>query len=62
MRTAAHQIGLPNFHDYIILGDDIVIKNDSVAKEYMRLMRMLGVELSEQKTHVSKDFYEFAKR
>lgn len=53
---------MPNFHDYIILGDDIVIKNDSVAKVYMKMMHKFGVELSEAKTHVSSTHYEFAKR
>lgn len=54
--------GIDNFSDYILLGDDIVIKNDKVAKTYMKWMNYLGVELSESKTHVSKDTYEFAKR
>lgn len=53
---------MPSFHNYIILGDDIVIKDDSVAREYMMLMQKFGVELSMNKTHVSKDYYEFAKR
>jgi hypothetical protein len=46
----------------MILGDDIVIKNDKVAKAYIRVIKGLGVELSLQKTHVSYDTYEFAKR
>lgn len=50
------------FTNYILLGDDIVIKNTKVAKEYMKVMRRLGVEISPTKTHVSKDTYEFAKR
>jgi len=54
--------GYDNFSDYIILGDDIVIKNDKVARTYMKWMNYLGVELSDSKTHVSKDTYEFAKR
>jgi hypothetical protein len=46
----------------MILGDDIVIKNDKVAQKYIDVIKGLGVELSEQKTHVSKNTYEFAKR
>jgi hypothetical protein len=46
----------------MILGDDIVIKNDAVAKAYIKVIKGLGVELSLQKTHVSDDTYEFAKR
>ncbi|AEY76153.1 RNA-dependent RNA polymerase [Gremmeniella abietina non-host-specific mitochondrial RNA virus S1] len=54
--------GLTNFNKYIMLGDDIVINNDKVAKTYIRLLRVLGVETSKAKTHVSKHTYEFAKR
>jgi hypothetical protein len=54
--------GHPNFDQYIILGDDIVIKNDKVAKRYIDVMSKLGVEISTMKTHVSDDTYEFAKR
>ncbi|QPK91778.1 RdRP [Fusarium verticillioides mitovirus 1] len=54
--------GYKNFDQYIILGDDIVIKNDKVAKTYKKVIKALGVELSESKTHVSSNTYEFAKR
>jgi len=50
------------FKEYILLGDDIVITNDKVAKSYRSLLAELGVEISSSKTHVSKDTYEFAKR
>jgi hypothetical protein len=59
---AAHRAGISDFRDYIILGDDIVIKNDKVAKEYIYVMTRLGVDISMNKTHVSKHTYEFAKR
>jgi len=58
----AQLCGLKNFDQYMILGDDIVIKNDAVAEAYIRVIKGLGVELSLQKTHVSNDTYEFAKR
>lgn len=58
----AQLCGYKNFNQYIILGDDIVIKNDKVAKKYIEIIKGLGVELSEQKTHVSSNTYEFAKR
>lgn len=50
------------FNNYIILGDDIVIYDDKVAKTYIKVIAKLGVDLSLAKTHVSKDTYEFAKR
>jgi len=59
---AAHLCGLSKFKDYIILGDDIVINNDKVARKYIALMAKLGVDISLQKTHVSFNTYEFAKR
>lgn len=45
-----------------MLGDDIVIADDSVASEYRSLLSDLEVPISEAKTHSSKDVYEFAKR
>jgi len=58
----AHLCGLKNFDQYMILGDDIVIKNNAVAEAYIKVIKGLGVEISLQKTHVSDDTYEFAKR
>jgi hypothetical protein len=53
---------LGSFTNYILLGDDIVIKDDRVAQVYVSIMTRLGVNISTYKTHVSKDTYEFAKR
>jgi hypothetical protein len=50
------------FDQYIILGDDVVIKDNKVASIYRGLMKRMGVDVSTAKTHVSKDTYEFAKR
>ncbi|AHI43533.1 RNA-dependent RNA polymerase [Fusarium circinatum mitovirus 1] len=51
-----------NFDQYIILGDDIVIKDDNIANIYKGQMMRMGVDISDAKTHISKDTYEFAKR
>lgn len=59
---AAYLSGEYNFSQYIILGDDIVIKHNIVARNYIKIMTKLGVEISVQKTHTSKTCYEFAKR
>nr|WKR37717.1 putative RNA-dependent RNA polymerase [Leptosphaeria biglobosa mitovirus 1] len=59
---AAKLCGLDHFNQYIILGDDIVIKNNKVANKYITIMTRLGVDISQPKTHISKDTYEFAKR
>jgi hypothetical protein len=47
---------------YVLLGDDIVINDKEIAREYMDILHCLGVEASPTKTHVSNDTYEFAKR
>nr|AHF48631.1 RNA-dependent RNA polymerase [Sclerotinia sclerotiorum mitovirus 15] len=47
--------------DYVLLGDDIVIRGRALATEYKRIMFQLGVTISDAKTHVSKDTFEFAK-
>nr|UPW42131.1 MAG: putative RNA dependent RNA polymerase [Xinjiang farmland mitovirus 5] len=63
VQYAAHLCGRPiGFNQYILLGDDIVIKDNAVALKYIWVMTQLGVDISESKTHVSKDTYEFAKR
>jgi hypothetical protein len=63
VRLAAKRAGFPvSFTRYALLGDDIVIANDAVANEYRAIIRQLGIEVSETKTHVSQDTYEFAKR
>lgn len=51
------------FDDYIILGDDVVIHNTNVAKRYQEIItKTLGVSISQSKSLVSKDTFEFAKR
>lgn len=63
IQVAAFRAGFTSrFRDYVVLGDDVVIANDDVAKEYKILISQLGVNLSEAKSHVSVNTYEFAKR
>jgi hypothetical protein len=38
VQWAAYKCGFKDFTDYILLGDDIVIKNDDVAAKYIGLM------------------------
>lgn len=47
---------------YVLLGDDIMIKHDELAKKYMDVVHSLGVEFSLQKSHISPHVFEFAKR
>lgn len=52
----------PGFHDYVLLGDDIVLTDEEVVKNYKILIKSVGGSFSEQKSHVSNDTYEFCKR
>jgi hypothetical protein len=63
VRVAALRAGLPaKFSDYFLLGDDLVIYHDLVAEKYKELIASLGMPYSVEKTHVSDDTFEFAKR
>lgn len=50
------------FDRYAVLGDDVVIADSVVAESYRVILKTLGMEVAEAKTHVSKDSFEFAKR
>jgi hypothetical protein len=64
LRAGVITCGKEWFLDYALLGDDIVIANKLVAKEYSRLMTALGVEIGLHKSLVSVRglALEFAKR
>lgn len=63
VRIAANRVGIQDFTHYALLGDDIVIANESVAKSYHYMMTVtLGVEINLSKSLVSKHSFEFAKR
>jgi hypothetical protein len=47
---------------YIMLGDDIVIAGEPLARKYRSIISALGVEISDPKSFESCDFYEFAKK
>lgn len=51
------------FPDYAVLGDDIVIGDHGVAREYLTVMDQLGVSINKSKSLRSKNLsMEFAKR
>jgi len=62
VKISSLRAGKRNFKNYALLGDDIVIADSSVAIEYQKILGLLDMPISEQKTHVSNDTYEFAKR
>jgi len=61
VRVSALRCGLSNFSDYAVLGDDIVIQNNAVAKEYVNLLGYLGLSINMSKSVISEEFAEFAK-
>lgn len=62
IQFCARKVGKPNFRNYRLLGDDIVIRDDNVAIAYQEFLASIGVEISKSKSMVSKDTFEFAKR
>lgn len=53
VRLAALRANIPNFKDYVILGDDIVIHNSDVTNHYLKIMKSLGLEISLNKSILS---------
>jgi hypothetical protein len=47
---------------YVILGDDVLIGDQRLAIKYKDTITLLGVDISDIKSHVSPKLYEFAKR
>lgn len=62
VRYASLNVGIKGFCDYCVLGDDIVIANELVSIEYLKLMETLGVKINLSKSIVSSRFTEFAKK
>lgn len=61
----AYSYRLPEWYvSYEVLGDDIVIFNDKVAKAYLTIMRGLGLEINLSKSVISPKVasFEYAKR
>jgi len=51
------------FHDYAIIGDDVVIMNTKVAEQYLVILNHLGVGISMHKSLTSTSgVFEFAKQ
>lgn len=47
---------------YAVLGDDVVIAGDTLGTDYLDSVKTLGVPFSLEKTFISKEMFEFAKR
>lgn len=65
VQIAANRAGLPpgSFHLYLVLGDDLVIAHEGVAKHYLKLAKEWEVEINLSKSVLSRNgSFEFAKR
>lgn len=62
VQLAALRARVDDYRGYALLGDDLVLTDERVAREYQELLRILDMPYSAAKTHVSIDTYEFAKR
>jgi hypothetical protein len=62
VKVSAQRVGVNNFTNYAVLGDDIVINHNDVASEYLKLMELLGLSINLGKSIISSDMIEFAKR
>jgi hypothetical protein len=63
VRTLCKELKIPLINGllpYRILGDDIIIANDDLAREYKNYILSLGVSISETKTITSTNLAEFA--
>lgn len=58
---SANRANVNNFRDYLVLGDDIVIANESVAKCYQDVCSELGITIGLPKSFVSNTgMFQFA--
>jgi len=64
VQLAAKRVGITGwFSHYAVLGDDVVIANEAVAKSYLVIMSDLGLDINLSKTITSEiGVFEFAKR
>lgn len=62
IRHVYDELGISPKGNYLVLGDDVVICNRSVARLYLKRLTELGVKVSPIKTLISRDSLEFAKR
>jgi len=65
VRLAAYRVGIKDFQDYIILGDDVTIGNEAVAGSYAKIIEQLGMEIRLTKSVIPHQDYnsvEFASK
>jgi len=61
LRIAGKRAGKPNYKNYSLLGDDVVLTNHDVVKQYKQILSNLKVSISIHKSYEG-NLIEFAKR
>lgn len=61
VRIAGKRVELPNYRDYSLLGDDIVLTNHKVVNKYEELIRNFKIDIVPSKSYKG-NLIEFAKR
>jgi hypothetical protein len=65
IQWCASEVGIESFTDYVIIGDDVAIANELVARKYRDILSELGVKISTAKSIISTKYPycgEIAKR
>lgn len=62
LHYCGNRCGVPAKGQYVILGDDIVIFSRKIARTYVSILKILGVEVNTTKSLISYTLCEFAKR
>lgn len=50
VRHAGVLSGKSGFSDYLVLGDDVVIANETVAENYLKIIKGIGIGISQSKS------------
>jgi hypothetical protein len=61
LRISGKRAGMPNYKEYSLLGDDVVLTCHDVVKQYKQILSNLKVSISIQKSYEG-NLIEFAKR
>lgn len=62
LHYCAHKNNMSAKGQYVILGDDIVIFSRAMARTYVSILKIMGVEVNSTKSLISYTLCEFAKR
>lgn len=64
VRLSARRIGISNFKDYLVLGDDVVIFHEKVSLEYQKTLDLIGVKTDPNESFLCRRTHslEIAKR